>query len=155
MTLGRENVTGTAIRPMNESRVEAAMRSGWMMVLLAALAFAVCCLRSFLFPHTPILLWGDQLGFATKGARVLGGELPYRDFFEFVTPGTELLYALLFRWFGVSLWVPNLTMALLAATATLWVTWCARRLVSGAFVVLPGLLMVGLVLSGRWTRRIT
>jgi len=124
------------------------MQSGWMMAALAALAFAVCYLRSSLFPHTPLLLWGDQLGFATKGSRLLFGELPYRDFFEFVTPGTELIYGALFRCFGVSLWVPNLLMAAMAAMAAFWMTWCARRLMRAVFVILPALLMVGFVLYG-------
>jgi hypothetical protein len=152
MALAKENAkenvvrTTTALEP--ESRLAIAMQSKWMMVLLAAVTFAACYLRSFLLPHTPLLLWGDQLGFATKGARVLGGELPYRDFFEFVTPGTELVYALLFRSLGVSLWVPNLVMALLAATATLWITWCAKRLLHGMFIVLPAILLLGFVLYG-------
>lgn len=135
-----------------DSRMTAAMQSGWqsewMIAMLAGLAFAVCYLRSFLFPHTPLVLWGDQLGFATKGSRVLLGELPYRDFFEFVTPGTELVYGALFRCFGVSLWVPNLLMATLAALAVWWMTWCARHLMRGVFVALPALLLIGFVLYG-------
>jgi hypothetical protein len=148
MPLAKENATEPPVSLMKARRLDTVMRSRWTMILLAVMTFAVCFLRSFALPHTPLLLWGDQLGFATKGTRILAGELPYRDFFEFVTPGTELVYALLFRLFGVSLWVPNLLMALLAATATLWVTWCARKLVRGAFVLLPAVLMIGFVLSG-------
>ncbi len=118
------------------------------MALLAAVTFVVCCLRSFVPPHTPLLLWGDQLGYATKGVRILGGELPYRDFFEFLTPGTDLVYALLFRCFGITMWVPNLTMAALAAVATLGITWSARRIMQGWFAVLPALLLLGFVLFG-------
>lgn len=121
-------------------------RLGWQMALLAALTFAVCCLRLFVLPHTPLLLWGDGPGFATKGVRILGGELPYRDFFEFLTPGTDLVYALLFRWFGVSLWVLHLVMATLAALTAFCMTWCAGRLVRGWFVVLPAVLLMGFVL---------
>jgi hypothetical protein len=124
-----------------------AMQSSWIAIALAALAFAVCCLRSFVLPHTPFLFWGDQLGFAAKGARVLQGELPYRDFFDFVTPGTTFVYAALFRIFGVSMSIPNLLMAFLAAAATLWTTWCAQQLMRGIFVIVPPLLTIGLVLS--------
>ena len=130
------------------NRITAAARSLRMIAVLAGLAFAVCYLRSFLLPHTPLVLWGDQLGFATKGSRVLLGELPYRDFFEFVTPGTELVYGALFRCFGVSLAVPNLLMATLAALAAWWMTWCAQRLMRGVFVILPALLLIGFVLYG-------
>jgi hypothetical protein len=122
------------------------MRVGWQMASLAALTFAVCCLRSFVLPHTALLLWGDALGYATKGMRLLGGELPYRDFFEFMTPGTDIVYALLFRWLGESLWVLYLVMATLATAAALWMTWCAGRLVRGWFVFLPAVLLMGFVL---------
>ena len=119
-----------------------------MIPALAALTFIVCYLRGFVFPHTPILLWGDQLGFATKGARLLHGELPYRDFFEFLTPGTDLVYAALFRLLGASPWIPNLVMTFLAAAMTAMMTWCSMRLMRGAIVVLPALFMTGFVLYG-------
>jgi hypothetical protein len=82
--------------------------------VIGGATFAIGYLRSFLFPATPLLLWGDALGYATKGVRILEGELPYRDFFDFVTPGTELVYALLFRVNGVTLSIPNLLMCVLA-----------------------------------------
>jgi hypothetical protein len=124
------------------------MAPSWFLGALGGFTFLVCYLRSFLFPNVPFLLWGDALGYATKGARILRGELPYRDFFDFVTPGTELVYAILFHWIGVALWLPNLLMCIMATMTTLWVTWCARRLVHGDFVLLPGLLVTGFVLAG-------
>jgi hypothetical protein len=147
MTFRKENAPA-AREAESAGRLATLMQSGWMTVALAGLAFAVCCLRSFVFPHTPLLLWGDQLGFATKGSRLLFGELPYRDFFEFVAPGTELAYGALFRCFGISLWLPNLLMAAMAAIAAVWMTWCARRLMRGIFIVLPALLLIGFVLYG-------
>lgn len=119
----------------------------WQMASLATITFAVCCLRLFVLPRTPLLLWGDAPGFAIKGVRMLGGELPYRDFFEFLTPGTDLFYALLFRCFGVSLGAMHLAMALVAAMVAWWLTWCASRLMRGWFVVLPAVLLLGLVLN--------
>ena len=116
--------------------------------LLAACTFVVCYLRGFVFPCTPILLWGDQLGFATKGARMLHGDLPYRDFFEFLTPGTDLVYAALFHLTPPSPWIPNLVMACLAAITAWMLTWCAARLLTGAFVALPAILLVGFILYG-------
>jgi len=130
-----------------DAAVTTVRRSGWQTASLVALTFAVCLLRLFVLPHTPLLLWGDALGFAIKGVRMLSGELPYRDFFEFLTPGTDLFYALLFRCFGVSLWAMHLTMALLLAVSAWWLTWCAGRLVRGWFVVLPAALLLGLVLN--------
>jgi hypothetical protein len=147
MTFDEENVPEPK-QDKVEGRLVAAMQSGWMMAAFATLAMSVCYLRSFFFPHTPLILWGDQLGFATRGSRLLLGEFPYRDFFEFVTPGTELIYGALFRCFGVSLSVPNLLMATLAALAAWWMTWCARRLMRGVFVILPALLLIGFALYG-------
>jgi hypothetical protein len=128
--------------------LDSVARSRWVPIGLACFAFLICYLRSFALPNTPILLWGDQLGFATKGTRILAGEIPYRDYFEFVTPGTALVYGLLFRVFGVSVWMPNLVMGFLAATMALLMTLCARRVVRGGFILLPGLLLVGFVLYG-------
>ena len=131
-----------------ESKLTQTMRSNWMMAALACMTFAICCLRSFSSLHTPYLFWGDQLGYATKGLRLAQGELPYRDFFELATPGTDIVYAALFRCFGVSAGVVEITVALLSGATTLWMTWCARRLIRGPLVVVPALLMMGFVLSG-------
>jgi hypothetical protein len=120
----------------------------WTAALLALFTFSVCYVRCFVLPNIPILIWGDQLGFATKGSRVLAGELPYRDFFEFLTPGTDLAYALLFKCFGVSLWIPNMVMALLAAATSLLMTLCAARLLQGFAVAVPALLFSGFALYG-------
>ncbi len=123
-------------------------QSVWAAVALACFTFAVCYFRSFVSGNIPILFWGDQLGFATSASRMVAGQLPYRDYFEFLTPGTELAYAFLFKLFGVSLWIPNMVMACLAATTALLMTLCARRLVRGAFILLPGLWFTGFVLYG-------
>ncbi len=38
---------------------------------------------------------------------MLHGELPYRDFFQFTPPGTDLVYFFLFKVFGPHIWVTN------------------------------------------------
>ncbi len=116
--------------------------------MAACFTFSICYLRSFVVPHVPILLWGDQLGFATTGSRLLAGQMPYRDYFQFLTPGTDLVYAFLFKCFGVSLWIPNMVMALLGAATSFLMTLCAAWLVRGVAVVLPALLLTGFVLYG-------
>lgn len=117
-------------------------------ILIAGLTFLCCYLRSFVSGDVPFLFWGDQLGFATNATRMLAGQIPYRDYFEFLTPGTELAYASLFKLFGVSIWIPNLVMACLAAATAWLMTLCAARVVRGAFVLLPGVLLCGFVLYG-------
>ena len=119
----------------------------WTVPILVGLTFVLCYFRSFVFPNIPTLLWGDQLGAATDASRMLAGQLPYRDYFELLTPGSELFYAGLFKLFGVSLWIPNLMMACLAAT-TFSSSRYAPAIWCPALVALPSLLFMGFVLYG-------
>jgi hypothetical protein len=121
--------------------------STWVSMALAGFTFVLCGLRLFLVPNTPILAWGDALGYATKGVRILDGEWPYKDFFEFVTPGTDLVYALLFHWMGICLWIPNLLMCCMAAMAVFLVSWFSTRLLSASLALLPGLCTTGFIFS--------
>ena len=120
----------------------------WMLCASGTFTFLVCALRGFVFPHTAILSWGDGLGYATKGARLVQGELPYRDFFEFVSAGTDLVYAGLFHLLGVSLWLPTVLMCFVATAAAVCLTWLAGRMLQPSFVALPALLFTGFVLWG-------
>ncbi len=120
----------------------------WMLYFSAAYTLLVCLLRSFILPHTAILSWGDGLGYATKGLRLAQGELPYRDFFDFVSIGTDLVYAGLFHTFGVSLWLPVILMCCIAAAAAVCLTWLAGRMLQAPFVIFPVLLLNGFVLWG-------
>jgi hypothetical protein len=119
-----------------------------MMGMLVCLTFASCYLRVFVLPKTPIMFWGDALLFAMNGARMVAGHLPYRDYFLFLPPGTDLLYSSLFRFFGRFLWIPNLVMACLAAVTCLLTTLCARRVVRDSIAALSGLIFAGFVLYG-------
>jgi hypothetical protein len=142
-------IRGGIERTKIESHTRESDRSGVGIALgLAVLTFAVCYLRGFVLPHSPLLLWGDQVWFATKGARIIAGEIPYRDFFEFLTPGTDLVYAALFRVFGVLPWLPNLVMDFLAAYAAWLMTFCAARVVRWPLAALPAILLIGFVLYG-------
>jgi hypothetical protein len=94
------------------------------------------------------MTWGDQLLYATNGARLLSGQTPYRDYFEFLPAGTDLTYALLFRCFGISLWIPNLLMNILAATAVLLTTLAAGKVLPRASLALPAILAMGFGLYG-------
>jgi len=74
---------------------------------IALLVAGYLYLNLFLWPGTPILLNGDQVYFWMDGQRILGGELPYRDFFQFTAPGTDFFYWAFFRIFGARIWVLN------------------------------------------------
>src|ERR1700722_16324773 len=135
--------------PCESPRSSHQLRWGEMAaVALAAFTFLVCYFRAFIFPAVPIVLWGDQIGFFSDGTRMVAGQLPYRDFFQIVPPGTDLVYALLIQRFGVSAWIPNLVMAILAAVMAWLVTVVARRFMVGAISALPALLFASFIMHG-------
>ena len=115
--------------------------------VLTALLFLSCYFRLFIFPHTPVLPGGDAIGFFATGERIARGELPYRDFFEFLPVGTDLSYAVLIKMFGFRNWVPDLAMAAIMALVVLLTTLAARRLMFGVATLLPALLVASFALS--------
>jgi hypothetical protein len=102
---------------------------------LFALSFLYLCLfRRF------TSMDGDE-GISLQGAqRVLAGQLPYRDFFSCLTPGSFYALALLFRIFGSSLVVARIALALAGAILSLITYLLARRVCSCTVA----LLMAGL-----------
>jgi hypothetical protein len=78
-----EETTGTA--PAPEAHRNALIGS------TVCFAFAVCYLRFFVLPNVPILPTGDAIEFVIDGARIVAGQLPYRDFFEMLPPERLLL----------------------------------------------------------------
>jgi hypothetical protein len=134
------------------STVESTQRFHWSgtrtAAVLAIFNFGICYFRSFVFPNIPLLPWGDAAGFLNNGARIAAGRLPYRDYFAFVPPGTELTYALLIREFGARSWIPNIVVAGLAAAAAALMTLAAARFLRGPIIALPALLLAAFVLPG-------
>ena len=111
-----------------------------------ALAFAAATafldVRTFLLPATPFIAHDDQTIFFARALRILHGQTLYRDFFEFVPPGTDLLYAAGFRIFGVHAWLLQAWSIALGLALFFVVTLLARRILSGPLVLLPGLLFL-------------
>ena len=111
----------TRLGRREESRSEtgsgAHHRAGWIIAVSVLITFLASYFREFVRLDVPTMSWGDYGLFADHGARILAGQMPYRDYFTFLTPGTDLVYSLLFRWLGAELRIPNLTMACLAAIA--------------------------------------
>src|SRR5215475_15409680 len=93
---------------------------------LLASAAAYLYATLFRLPATPILLSGDQLFFWMNGQRMLHGELPYRDFFQFTPPGADVFYLLIFKIFGPEIWVVNGVVVLLGI-ALCWVCFEIAR----------------------------
>ena len=68
------------------------------------------------------------------------GQVIYRDFFQFTLPGTEIVYLVLFKAFGVRAWIPS-ALLLLFGVALAWLsTVISKQLMTGASAFLPGAL---------------
>ena len=111
-------------------------------VLVAAAAFVFLYLRTFLLPATPFFATGDQVLFFARAERILGGQVPFRDFFELVPPGTDLLYAAGFRLWGVHAALLQAWSIAVGVLMTWLVTRIASRMFRGLLVFLPALLFL-------------
>ncbi len=124
-------------RDLQSARVPRAL-----VLLFLAVALAFLYLRTFLLPGTPLVASGDELYFFAHANRILQGQVPFRDFFAFVMPGTDLLYASAFRLFGVHAWLAQAFVIFLGFTVACLVIWISRYVLSGPSVLLPGLLFL-------------
>src|SRR5258708_33667687 len=81
----------------------------------------LCLLRRYTWidPDEGIILQGAQ--------RILEGQVLYRDFFSFFTPGSYYLFALLFRVFGDSYLVAHTALAFVGAAFSPITYLLARR----------------------------
>jgi hypothetical protein len=92
----------------------------------------------------PELLWSPPDGKAINNAiRILDGDVPYRDFWSMYAPGHFYLVALLFKLFGLHVWVPGIARLVLVATDGALIFVLTRRLGLGR--VPAGLAGAGLV----------
>lgn len=104
-------------------------------------------LNLFLLPGAPILLNGDQVFFWMDGQRILAGELPYRDFFQFTAPGTDLFYWATFKIFGTRIWVLNGVVLLLGVVLSCIGFSVAARIMDRKQAVLATFLFATLIYS--------
>lgn len=98
---------------------------------------------------TPFLLGGDEQVFWMNGLRMLHGELPYRDFFEFTPPGADLVYFSAFTLLGTRVWVPNVVQLVLGITLSWLCFHIARSITKPALAALTAALFITLDF-GKW-----
>src|SRR3984957_18709839 len=115
---------------------------GHRIVLFLMIALVFLYLRSFLFPATPLAAQYDAVFFFEHAKRILLGQVPFRDFFEFVMPGTDLLYAGIFRVFGVHAWLAGAIVILLGLALTAVVLRISQKIFRGNTAFLPPLLFL-------------
>lgn len=102
--------------------------NSWHVVAVAFFSAAYLYLNLFTLRGTPYLLSGDQVYFWTGAQQILHGQIPYRDFFQYTTPGADLVFAAFFRTFGASIWVTNLVVLVLGVATACVGFGLARKL---------------------------
>lgn len=126
-----------------------ASTSRWIDPLLAAALAAIAIL--YLWPFRDVVLQGRDEGIVLQGAaRILQGQLPYRDFFSFYTPGSYLWNAWLMKVFGDSILVPRTVVLLYGALFSGLTFVLARRMASRTGAVVASLLLLVCCLPGRF-----
>jgi hypothetical protein len=115
--------------------------TGLTMKSKALLPGVLLCAALYVYFHlfalaTPILRDGDQWLFAQSGARIVAGQLPYRDFLEMLTPGIDLVYACSFMLFGQRFVVANILFLLIALVFVYLVTSIARAVLDDELTLL-------------------
>ena len=114
-----------------------------LLFLLATLIFLYPLV--FALPFLPIDYNHDSIIFLTDAKRMFEGQAIYRDFFEFVTPGTPLVYLLLFKIFGLRLWIPNLVIVLLGLGFACLSIVIGKKVMNSGTAILSGAIFLGRV----------
>ena len=102
------------------------------LALITSIAFWLFMLSMVLIPiKSPFNVYDEGL-VVFNATRVLGGDLPYRDFWTIYPPGQFYTLAGLFRLFGTSLWISRLydSFATLLVAVAVWSL--ARKFTSNA-----------------------
>jgi 4-amino-4-deoxy-L-arabinose transferase-like glycosyltransferase len=101
---------------------EASANERWIVLLL----FVFSCLYLGLFRDYTV--FNADEGVILQGAeRILAGQIPYRDFFSFYTPGSSYWMALLFRIFGNSMLAGRAALMLYGGVFSILTYLLARR----------------------------
>jgi 4-amino-4-deoxy-L-arabinose transferase-like glycosyltransferase len=132
--------TGLAERQSAETQdLIASPETGALERFLPSLIFLSCLAYLYIFrrysgiePDEGIVLQGAE--------RVLAGQLPYRDFFSFYTPGSFYLIAGLFRVFGDSFAVARISLAVVGAICSVLTYVLARRVCSWGIALFAAVL---------------
>jgi len=114
----------------------------WPFLLIASIVFAV-----YAWSGQYWLDMVDEGYFLDLAGRVYHGQLPYRDFDTYYTPGIFYLFAGLFQLFGISALPIRLTMAALRALVAVLLVRLTLRGAPWPFAVLPVLIVLAL---DRW-----
>jgi hypothetical protein len=147
---------GTSPRTAAPPETLAAAPAGkWSDAATAVALAAISILYLWQFRNM-LFLYADE-GIALQGAaRILRGQIPYRDFFSYFTPGSYFWNAGLMKVFGDSLLVPRTVVLLYGVLFSVLTFVLARRMASRTGAVVASLLLlicclpVGFVVMHNW-----
>lgn len=122
------------------ARFKATYAGSTLLVLASSLY-----LYSFAFfpPFLPVFSGQSDCDiYLAHAQRMLDGQLIYRDFFEFLTPGATLVDLLFFKLFGPRPWIPNVLIVILGV-GFVWVgVAISRKLMRPGIAWLPSALFL-------------
>jgi len=104
-------------------------------------------LQVFVLPATPRAATGDQSIYLHSAARLYDGQLIYRDYDQLTFPGTDLLYLLFFKLFGIRAWIPQILLVVVGVLSTGLSLAIAAKVISGPAIFLPASLFLTLPYS--------
>jgi hypothetical protein len=131
-----------SIRPLNQQTKR--WITGGALIASAIFLF----LQTFTLPNVPRIANGDQGIYLTLAARMLDGQVMYRDFDHFTLPGTSVLYLVLFKLFGVRAWIAPAMLIIVGVSSAWLIIRLSENVMSGAIVFLPALLFLTLPFAG-------
>jgi len=129
----------------NQEGMPRSQTSSWFVSLMLLGISGYLYLNLFLLPNVPILLSGDQVFFWMNGQRMLHGERPYLDFFQFTPPGADIFYFALFRVFGPHIWVLNFVVLVLGVVLCWLCFVIANQIMERHLALLSALLFLTLI----------
>src|SRR5438270_189464 len=111
--------------------------------------FSFSCI--YLLAFRGVVNMDPDEGIVLQGAhRILAGQLPYRDFFTFYTPGSFYLTAALFRIFGDSILVARSALVFFGAAFVVITYALVRRTCSNTIALLTAALVLTTALPYRF-----
>jgi hypothetical protein len=119
----------------------------WLVLFTLLACGAFLYLEVFVLPVTPPLTTGDQWIYLNNASRLLEGQIIYRDYDYFTLPGTDVLYAALFKVFGVRAWIPHAMLVLIGVLDAWLGLVISGKVIDGGTSFLPGFLFLTLPFS--------
>jgi hypothetical protein len=119
----------------------------WLVLFTLLACGGFLYLQVFVFPSIPRLASGDQSIYLQHATRLLEGQIIYRDYDHFTLPGTDVLYATLFKLFGVRAWIPQVMLVLIGVVNAWLGILISGKVFDGRATLLPGFLFLTLPFS--------